>query len=720
MNWYHSLSIRTKLLIMALIVSLPAFGIIIFTGLDQRSEAIAESKLELEHLTTGIAAEVQHVVAATQQLCNAISLLPEIQSRNAAKLRPLLANILRLNPQYMNILVADLSGTAWVSALPSDHLISVADRRYFKNLLKTKQFSSGEFVIGRIKPRPIFSFSYPIYNQRHELSGMVIVSIDLERIGRQFENGLRKHSKINLTMSDHHGTVIFMHRANQPAQNTQIGLTDKAPFFHLMQAGPPRDNLKSVGFDGVERFITYQKLYLEGEHEPYLYIRSGAPIADTKALANQKLFVNIAVMVLCVLAALGIAWIYSTYNIVRRINQLQHVSLELANGDLLARVPNDPHADELGRLSTAFNTMANQLAQRELEQKQTEYYLRQNETRLAEAEALAHLGNFSWDLLTNEISLSDEMQRLLGCKTDSRVVSPDQFMQAIHPDDREQVTKLFHTMASYSDYAEYDYRVQWQNGQIINLKGQNTVIRDDNGIAVRMQGTAQDITDQVIVQHKLIEYQQALLELTDELARAGDRERHLIATELHDNIAQTLALCSIRLSAPNLDTIGTEQAQEVKLIKSRLDGAIETIRSMITRLSPPILHEMGLESALEWLLRSVKEEWGLLVTITNNDLPLQLSEQVSTAAFQIIRELLVNIAKHAGTDQAWLRLRQEHHNLLITVEDHGNGFSTDPPQKGFGLFSIRQRLHFLKGSLQIDSRPGEGTLIIVTIPFGTT
>ena len=114
--------------------------------------------------------------------------------------------------------------------------------------------------------------------------------------------------------------------------------------------------------------------------------------------------------------------------------------------------------------------------------------------------------------------------------------------------------------------------------------------------------------------------------------------------------------------------------------------------------------------------------YGLSVQIDDDDQPMPLDERVAIVLFRAVRELLINVAKHAETDQALVSIRRLDHTLQISVEDEGKGFNPSSPTHlvgtgRFGLFSLRERLEYLNGTFQIQSVPGDGTTAILTVPL---
>jgi len=134
------------------------------------------------------------------------------------------------------------------------------------------------------------------------------------------------------------------------------------------------------------------------------------------------------------------------------------------------------------------------------------------------------------------------------------------------------------------------------------------------------------------------------------------------------------------------------------------------------QLSPPILSVAGLEDALCWLGERMQEDYGLRVQVVDDKQPKPLTDDMRAIVFQACRELLINSAKHAQTRTARVIVGREGDQLYLTVEDQGVGFDlSGSAVNGFGLFSIRERINYLGGSLVIESAPGRGTRVILRV-----
>lgn len=226
-----------------------------------------------------------------------------------------------------------------------------------------------------------------------------------------------------------------------------------------------------------------------------------------------------------------------------------------------------------------------------------------------------------------------------------------------------------------------------------------------------------DITERREGEKRILEYQDRLRTLTAELTLAEERERRKIASGLHDQIGQTLAMAKIRLASARAEGFGPVVQEVIEL----LDRTIQDTRSLTFDLSPPVLHELGLGPAIEWLLERIEARHGLQTTLAGGDTPVNLRGDFLGFLFRSVQELVVNAVKHARATKVDVRLRRESDRLYIDVADDGIGF--EPAERkggGFGLFSIRERLQHLGGGLGIESRPGQGTRcrIWVSVPEG--
>jgi len=225
-------------------------------------------------------------------------------------------------------------------------------------------------------------------------------------------------------------------------------------------------------------------------------------------------------------------------------------------------------------------------------------------------------------------------------------------------------------------------------------------------------------------EQELLDYQAQLKSLASQLSLAEERERRRIAAELHDRIGQSLAVSKLRLDTLWASAPSGDLAKTLQEVCNSIDQTIQNTRSLTFDLSSPILYELGFEAAVaEWLTEQVGQKHGIATEFEDDELPKPLSESVCVLLFRDVRELLVNVIKHARARKVKVSITKLDDTICVSVEDDGVGFAPDriastPTQTGgFGLFSIRERLEQLGGRLEIESQPGKGSKITMTAPL---
>jgi len=207
---------------------------------------------------------------------------------------------------------------------------------------------------------------------------------------------------------------------------------------------------------------------------------------------------------------------------------------------------------------------------------------------------------------------------------------------------------------------------------------------------------------------------------TSETLLSEDRERRSLAVDLHDGLSQLLTLASMKLALLRRSVGGQRWDQDVRDVEQLVTEARERSESVTFQLCPPVLHDVGLVEAAHWLADDLKKRYGLHVAVEDDGQRWPLDEVARISLFRSLREMLINVAKHAGTSEARVRLWGEGRSMMMSVEDRGAGFDHEAIPPGFGLFSIRERLNHLGGSMQVDSAPGAGTRIMVVAPMSVT
>ena len=256
------------------------------------------------------------------------------------------------------------------------------------------------------------------------------------------------------------------------------------------------------------------------------------------------------------------------------------------------------------------------------------------------------------------------------------------------------------------------------DGMRIHIRESAIAVRNEKGKFIFYEGTVEDITERKKAEEKLLVYQQQLRSLALQLSLSEERVRRRTATEVHDNLGQNLAIIKIKLDSLRKSIPGEQGAQAVDEISGLMADTINSVRSLTFELSPPVLYELGFEAAVEWLVRQMRERDSLPAEFRDDGRPKPLDEEVRVLLFQSVRESLVNITKHAKASKVTVAISRSDNQIHISIVDDGVGFDvTKMRSGGFGLFSISERLNYIKGKFDIETRPGGGTRVFLAAPL---
>ncbi len=369
---FSTLPIRTQLLILAVLLTLPALGIIVYSGLKVRDSDYRKAVIESQKLADILVDNQEYLVREARQLGRLLAELPEILSGRGSSVQSLLSNTLKNNPQYQNILLADADGGVWASAIPLDKAkkVSVADRVYFDKAKTTLRFSAGEYAVSRSTGKPTFHIASPLVFHG-KFHGVVVLNIDLDEM-RSILGRLQLPANANYVLVDQNGIILSRGRELGAAVGKSINLED----LKKMAAGPDKDSYEFTRSDGERRIVTYRKLRLEREQAPYMYVRAGMSLKESVAAANRQLFYNLVTLIPFVISAFVIVVIIGKKSIADRVEKLREAAHKIAEGNLDIRVYPHVRDGEFGELALSFDHMASRLADNLAEIRQAQHQIK--------------------------------------------------------------------------------------------------------------------------------------------------------------------------------------------------------------------------------------------------------------------------------------------------------------------------------------------------------
>lgn len=342
--------------------------------------------------------------------------------------------------------------------------------------------------------------------------------------------------------------------------------------------------------------------------------------------------------------------------------------------------------------------------------------LRRSEDMLRKAQRIGGIGHWELDVETRELTWSDEVYRILGLERGAFVPTPESFRDRVHPDDRPAQAAADEAALAGIGPLDIEHRIIRPDGEVRHVHERATLVEKDG--RQKLVGTVQDVTERRRLQME-VEASRDLLRRYS-AARIGEREREriVLAREIHDHIGQLLTVVKLQLGRELRHAAGERQERLVETM-TVVDSAIEEMRHISARLRPPALDQLGLVDALEDFAAEFSDDSGLRVSFSSDFEQVALDGEAAGHLFRIAQEALTNVARHSGADRAWVELRSEPGALVLRVVDDGVGMSSGSPDRAdrFGVVGMEERAVLLDGSFELRDREPSGLEVRVTVPY---
>jgi PAS domain S-box-containing protein len=390
--------------------------------------------------------------------------------------------------------------------------------------------------------------------------------------------------------------------------------------------------------------------------------------------------------------------------------ELEMIRTDGTNRWLIAR--GEAHRDSAGRVVRLRGTV-----QDITERRHSREALRESEERLRLAARTGRMYAYEWDRATDVIVRSGEFTHILGLTAAPKVMTCQQMLESVHPDDRPRLVAATDACTPEKPMCQIKYRFIRPDGSVVWLEKSAHAFFDEKGVMLRMIGMVADITER-----KLAE--EALSSVSRKLIEAQENERARIARELHDDIGQQLALLSVTLEQTKLVTANSDKQMRNGLdeLRKQILTIASAVHTMSHELHSSTLRYLDLGSAMRGFCAELSKQKKVEITFFHKDIPASVSQDISLCLFRVLQEALHNAVKHSESHQFNVGLRGISGVIDLTVSDAGVGFDPETAMKGrgLGLSSMRERMKLVDGELSIESQPNRGTTIHARVPVGVS
>ena len=206
-------------------------------------------------------------------------------------------------------------------------------------------------------------------------------------------------------------------------------------------------------------------------------------------------------------------------------------------------------------------------------------------------------------------------------------------------------------------------------------------------------------------------------ELAQKLIHTQESTLHHISRELHDEFGQVLTAIGTLLGRAAKQVPDSSPLHgELKEVREITQSTLNNIRSLSQALHPVLLEEAGLESTLDWYIPTVERQMGIALHYEKSGTPFAVESGAGVQVYRIVQEALNNVSRHAGVQEAWVRLMYKADALVLEIEDHGKGMATQKNDRGIGLVAMRERAELISGRIEYLSANGKGTLVRMSAP----
>jgi two-component system sensor histidine kinase UhpB len=347
-----------------------------------------------------------------------------------------------------------------------------------------------------------------------------------------------------------------------------------------------------------------------------------------------------------------------------------------------------------------------------------------SEERFQLAVSGASAGLWDLDVRTGEMYMASHFREIIGYGEAELPGEQRAYQALMHPDDLPRVQQCLKAHIEHHVPFDVEYRIRQKSGEYRWIQSRGQALWDPTGEPYRMVGWIMDVTDRKRDLEALRTSREELQRLSTYIEHVREEEKTRIARELHDDLGQLLTALKIDMArfeqqlgpakAPPLD-------DGLRKIDAVIAQLVASVRRIATDLRPVMLDDLGPVPALEWFIEEFTARHGIAVKTRLDMDEVAFNRDSGTEVFRMVQEALTNIARHSGASEACVEIVREPPHCVVRVADNGRGAPAGARagRKSFGLLGMRERAARLGGELRVDTAPGRGFALTITLPLAT-
>ncbi|HXU28497.1 MAG TPA: PAS domain S-box protein [Bacteroidia bacterium] len=347
--------------------------------------------------------------------------------------------------------------------------------------------------------------------------------------------------------------------------------------------------------------------------------------------------------------------------------------------------------------------------------------LERSEFRLKQAQAIAHVGSWEVDFSNGMAIWSDESCRIYGLSTDDNRKSYEDWKSFIHPEDLKYVLRIIKKSYDTLNPPYFHHRIIRTDGAIRYIYSKTQFEFNAAGEPIGMYGVAHDVTDHMLAQQEIIQKNNELRNLSNHLQHIREEERASIAREIHDELGQQVTVLKMDIGwvmrkQKNLDEAVGLKLQEMLQFS---DVLIKTIRRISADLRPPIIDDIGLVAALEWICADFETKTKIPCNFMSAIKERNFGKDFMITTYRILQESLTNVMRHAEAKSVTVLLAENEKELVLEITDEGKGILVETVNSGktLGVLGMKERAALFGGNLIITGAANKGTKVKLILPF---